>query len=239
LAFGRHPPDNELVIDATTDIVVALDRRGHTVVQRMRCEVPMLVRVIGNCGPTLSLAMVNGAAGPLGGDRLRFQLEVGPGSSVAVCSVAAAIAQPGPRGGASDLVVDLVVGDDATLEWHPQPTVSVAGSNHRVSMRLSATGSSTVTLREGVSLGRLGEPPGRFALHERVTIDGIAVLDHETVFAPGSLMGPGANGRGRSMTTEVLIGAALPPENVEVTDTCLRSVVHLSPCCALVTTRTL
>lgn len=227
------------MIDATTDIEVALDRRGYTVVRRMRCEVPLLVRVIGNRGPTLDLAMVNGAAGPLGGDRLRLRLEVGPGSSVTVCSVAAAMAQPGPRGEASDLVVDLVVGDDATLDWHPQPTVSVVGSDHRVSMRVAATDTSTVTVREGVSLGRQGERPGRFALRERITIDGIAVLDHETVFAPGSLMGPGANGRGRSMTTEVVIGSVLPPNEIEVTDDCLRSTVHLSPRCALVTTRAL
>jgi urease accessory protein len=134
-------------------------------------------------------------------------------------------------------VVELVVGEQAMLDWCPQPTVSVVGSDHRSIVRLSATSSSTVTMREGVSLGRHGEPPGRFALRERVTIDGLAVLDHETVFAPGSLMGPGAQGRARSMTTEVVVGAVLPKPSVEVTAGCLRSTVHLSPLCALVTTR--
>ena len=70
--------------------------------------------------------------------------------------------------------------------WHPEPTVSVMGSDHHTMVRLSATSSSTVTMREGVSLGRHGEPSGRFTLRERVTIDGLAVLDHETVFAPGA-----------------------------------------------------
>ena len=66
-------------------------------------------------------------------------------------------------------------------------------------------------MREGVSLGRSGEPPGRLALRQRVTIDGDAVLDHETVFAPGALLGPGAQGAsGRNSTTEVVIGAVLP-----------------------------
>lgn len=198
----------------------------------------MLVRVIGQPSSALTLAMVNGAAGPLGGDRLRFRLQVGPGAHVAVCSVAAAMAQPGPRGEPSELSVDLVVGNEATLDWHPQPTVSVIGSDHRVVVRLSATSTSTVTMREGVSLGRTAEMPGRFALRERVTIDGLAVLDHETVFAPGALMGPGAQGSGRTLTTEVVIGAVLPQPSVEVNDHCLRSSVHLSPICALVTTRT-
>jgi urease accessory protein len=226
------------VIDATTEIEVGLDCRGHTVVRRMRCEVPMLVRVVDEPGRKLRLAMVNGAAGPLGGDRLRFRLEVGPGADVAVCSVAAAMAQPGPRGEPSELSVDLVVGQEAILDWHPQPTVSVMGSDHRVVVRLSTTSTSRVTMREGVSLGRNCELSGRFALRERVTIDGLAVLDHETVFAPGALMGPGAQGSGRSLTTEVVIGGVLPQSSVEVTDRCLRSAVHLSPICALVTTRT-
>jgi urease accessory protein len=203
----------------------------------MYCEVPMLVRVIDEPGPSLTLAMINGAAGPLGGDTLHFRLQVGAGARVVVVSVAAAIAQPGPLGEPSELAVDLLVGDGAVLDWHPQPTVSVVGSDHRVVVRLVAAGSATVAMRECVSLGRSGEPPGRFTLSERVTIDGRAVLHHETSFAPGALLGAGAQGRGRNMSTEVLIGAVLPPPAVDVSDCCLRSTVHLSPVCALVTTR--
>jgi urease accessory protein len=228
--------DVDVMIDATTEIEVGLDSRGRSAVTRMRCEVPMLVRVIDQVGPMLSLAMVNGAAGPLGGDRLRFRLELGPDTKVALCSVAATMAQPGARGEASELLVDVVVGDRAMLNWHPQPTVSVMGSDHRVVVRVWAKSSSTVSLREGVSLGRRDEPPGRFALRERVTIDDVAVLDHETMFAPGALLGPGAQGARRMMTTEVVVGAVLPAPCVEVTDHRLRSAVHLSPLCALVTT---
>jgi urease accessory protein len=224
------------MIDATTEIEVGLDARGHTVVRRMRCEVPMLVRVVGEPDPVLTLAMVNGAAGPLGGDRLRFRLDLQPETRVSVRSVAAAMAQPGPRGERSELAVDLVVGDGATLDWRPQPTVSVAGSDHRTVVRLSATGSSTVTMCEVVSLGRHGEPPGRMALRQRVTIDGTAVLDHETVFARGALLGPGAQGSGRMVTSEVVVGAVLPQPGAEVTDGCVRATFHLSPRCALVTT---
>jgi urease accessory protein len=197
----------------------------------------MLVRVVAESGPMLRLAMVSGAAGPLGGDRLRFRLDVGPGAHVSVCSVAASIAQPGPRGESSELVVDLTVGDAATLVWQPLPTISVMGSDHRVVMRLSATTSSTVTMGEGVSLGRRGEPSGRFALRERVTIDNVAVLDHETQFAPGALVGPGAQGAGATMTALVVIGEVLPQPCVSVGDGCMHSAVHLSPNCALVTTR--
>jgi len=198
----------------------------------------MLARVVGHPSASmLTLAMVNGAAGPLGGDRLKFRLHVGPGAHVTVCSVAAAMAQPGSRGEQSELSIEIAVGEDATLDWRPEPTVSVMGSDHRVDVRLSTTGTSMVSMREGVSLGRSGEPPGRFALHERVTIDGLAVLDHETVFAPGALLGPGANGGGRSMTSLVVVGSDLPTPCVDVSEHCMRSSVELSHNCALVTTR--
>ena len=59
-------------MDATTEIEIALDDRGRTIVRQMRCEAPLLVRVTDGDGPALRLALVNGAAGPLGGDRLRF-----------------------------------------------------------------------------------------------------------------------------------------------------------------------
>ena len=110
------------------------------------------------------------------------------------------------------------------------------GSDHRVVVRLATTKSSTVAMRERVSLGRRGEPPGRFALRERVTIDGVAVLDHATEFAPGALLGPGGQGSGTTMTTEVVIGAVLPPPRVSVAEGCMCSAVHLAPNCALVTT---
>ena len=225
------------MIEASTEIVVGLDRRGQSVVQRMHCEAPMLVRVVGGSSQLLELAMVNGAAGPLGGDRLCFRLEVREGARVSVRSVAAAMAQPGPRGEPSHLAVELVVGAAATLDWRPQPTVSVIGSDHRTTMRLESTGSSIVTMREEVSLGRHEEPPGRFTLRERVVIDDLAVLDHETTFATGALMGPGGQGAQRCMSTEVIIGSCLPDPTAVVTDDCLHSTVHLSPICALMVSR--
>ena len=222
-------------MDATTEIEVALDGRGNTVVRRMQCEAPLLVRAVEAGGPTLHLAMVNGAAGPLGGDRLTFRLHVGAGASVDVRSVTAAMAQPGPSGEPSTLTIDLVVDDDATLHWSPQPMVSVIGSDHRTVMSLSATSTSVVTMREGISLGRHGEASGRLAMRQRVTIDAVAVLDHETVFAPGALSGPGAHGDGRTVTSAVHIGPDLPPPCSTVTPSSVSATFHLSPIGALTT----
>src|SRR5258706_12112520 len=217
------------MIEASTTVVAGVDRRGHSVVRRMHCEVPMLLRVVDEHEPTLHLAMVSGAAGPLGGDRLHFRLELEPGAQVSVRSVAAAMAQPGAHGERSELTVDLVVAAGACLDWKPQSTISVVGSDHRSTMRLEASASATVSMFEGASLGRLGEPAGRFALRERVTIDGVRVLDHETVFAPGALSGPGAQGPGRCMSTQVLIGSCLPLPRAFVAHGCLPATGHGAP----------
>ncbi|MEQ1699031.1 MAG: urease accessory protein UreD [Ilumatobacteraceae bacterium] len=222
---------------ATTTIEVGLDARGHTVAHRIECEVPLLVRVADTPGPVLTLLLVNGAAGPLGGDRLRFRLEVGPGAHVIVRSVAATMAQPGPSGEPSSLDIELVVGGEATLDWAPEPIVSVQHSRHRTSMHLTAAATSTVSAREVVSLGRHRESPGHLALHQRVTIDGSDVLRHDTVFAAGPRLGPGAHGTGRTMSSEVLVGTYLPSPMSEVTPQRVHAVFHLSPVCALLTTR--
>ena len=73
-------------MEASTELVVERDRSGHSVLARSSCEVPLLFRVADHDGTELHLSWVNGAAGPLGGDRLRLHLRVGPGASVRVRS---------------------------------------------------------------------------------------------------------------------------------------------------------
>lgn len=223
-------------MDATTAVEVDLDATGRSVVRRMHCEAPLLVRVADEPGPGVTLLLVGGAAGPLGGDRLRFDLRVGAGCLVVVRSVAAALAQPGPRGEHSELDVEITVGAQATLDWSPEPTVSVIGSDHRVRLRLAVDATGTTAFTERISLGRHAEAGGRLALRQRVEIAGDAVLDHETVFQPGALSGPGAHGPWRSVDSTVVIGCELPEPTAHVSATCARAVMHLSARCALVTT---
>jgi urease accessory protein len=224
-------------VHATTTIETALDAHGRTVASRLQCDVPLLVRVADTPRPDLNLLLVNGAAGPLGGDHLRFRLEVGPGTHVTVRSVAATMAQPGPTGEPSLLEVELVVHERATLDWAPEPMVSVCGSHHRTTMHLSASDTATVSVRERVSLGRHGEAPGHLQLHQRVTIDDVDVLRHDTEFDAGALLGVGAQGAWRSMCSEVRIGTDLPAPTSGVRPDMVYAVFHLSPICALMTTR--
>lgn len=221
---------------ATTEVEVGLHATGRSVVRTLRCEAPLLVRVADQDGPSLTLLLVGGAAGPLGGDRLRFALTVGAGCHVVVRSVAASLAQPGPRGDHSELDIEVNVGAEATLHWVPEPTVSVTGSDHRIRLRLAVAGTGAVTFDERLSLGRHEEMSGRLSLRQRVEIAGEAVLDHETVFQPGALAGPGAHGPWRSVSSTVMIGSQLPEPAAHVSTACATATMHLSSRCALVTT---
>jgi len=224
---------------ARTDVEVGLDARGHTVVRRLHCEVPLLVREADEPGPTLALLLVNGAAGPLGGDVLRFRLTVADGASVRVRSVAASMAQPGPRGDPSSLHVEVTVGSGASLDWCPQPTISVEGSVHRTVTTLLAAPDSTIRWTDDIVLGRHREPPGTILQRLRLEVGDDVVLDHDLHLADGALRGPGANGPYRMLRSALLVADDAPREATTHTDGCaLHGTFPLAPRCALITTLT-
>ena len=191
---------------AFTVVEVGLDGRGRSVVSAVRCEAPLLVRTDG-AGDGLTVVLVGGAAGPLGGDELEFVMRVGDGASVTVRSVAAMLAQPGPHGGPSAMRTLIEVGSRATLDWETQPIISVAGSDHHAGTRLLVADGATVRFAEAVLLGRHDEVPGRLAVRQRLEVCGGVVLDHEVVLGTGGPVGPGAHGDVRWMQSEIVVGA--------------------------------
>jgi urease accessory protein len=81
--------------------VVALAGRGRTRLATLRSEAPLLLRPTGPAGDGgVRVHLVGGAAGPLGGDRLRLEIEVGPEACLCLRTVAASVALPGPAGAA-------------------------------------------------------------------------------------------------------------------------------------------
>lgn len=228
---------------ASTRIDVRVGPTGRSVLHAVHCEAPLLVRSGDAVNGLLHLWLVGGAAGPLGGDELQLELRVGDGASVVVRSVAAQLVQPGPSGLASSLAVHADVGDGATLDWDPEPTVSVAGSVHRTTTLLRVHQAARVRWTDRVALGRDGEPPGRLVLHQRVERAGRVVLDHCVEFADGALRGPGAHGPARHAVTTVVLGPEAPSEpaatvSATASPTALRAVLPIARCAALVTSST-
>ncbi|MEX0847974.1 MAG: urease accessory protein UreD [Ilumatobacteraceae bacterium] len=220
---------------ASTELEVGLDAVGASVLRRMHCEVPLVVRV-DTGADELTIVIVNGAAGPLGGDELHLSLVVADGARVRVRSVAASMAQPGPTDAWSTTLTRLVVGEGAHLDWDLEPTISVCGSRHRARTTLDVAATGSATVAESVWLGRHGQDPGVLALRQRVTEAGRAVLDHETVLGAGRL-GPGAHGPWRWVRSVITIGDdACATAAATVADGRADAVFPLAPRCSLATT---
>lgn len=152
---------------------------GHTVVTSIRAGQHVAAR---QTGPG-QVHLVGTAAGPLGGDEVQIAIRLGPGAGLDVRSVGATIVQPGLREAASDLRLQLQIGDDAQLNVALEPTVVIHRAEHRAVTEVELAGAGQVRLLEQVLLGRSGEPGGTWTGSTRATRDGWPLLSH-TVHSP-------------------------------------------------------
>jgi urease accessory protein len=150
------------------------------------------------------LYLVASGAGPVGGDDLQLDVEVGCGASLAVRSAAASIVLPGPSGRASSLRVRALV--SGSLRWEPEPTILVAGCDHRTTTTIELAAGATLLWREVVVLGRHDERTG--SLLQRIHVDrgGAPLLRSELPVGP---RWPGAEGpagtNGSLVVTSLLV----------------------------------
>jgi len=129
--------------------------------------------------------VVGSAAGPVGGDELDLRLEVAPGARVSIGTVAATIVWPGPDGQGSTASLTIDVGAGAHVDWHPCPTISVAGSDHHMSTIVHLGRGASCRVVEELALGRGEEAGGRLDAIVRIERDGAPVVHHRERFGPG------------------------------------------------------
>ncbi|MFG2078407.1 urease accessory protein UreD [Nonomuraea maritima] len=179
---------------------------GRTVVSRLASAPPLTLR---QTGPH-TVHLVSTAAGPLGGDRLALDVDVAPGTTLELGSVASTLVLPGD--GPSELVVTARVGTGATLRFAPEPTVLATGCDHRVAVRLTVEAGANVSWREEIVLGRHGEPSGRCLARFDATLDGLPLLRQEfTAGDPALDSSPALYGTARCIGTTFLTAHAAEP----------------------------
>jgi len=179
---------------ATARIVAEADGRGGTRLAVLRGESPLLLRRTGprSGAGCVTVHLVGGAAGPLPGDELRLDVEVGPGAQLDVHSVAASLALPGrPGTAASRLEVYAAVAAGAKLRWLPEPLIAAAGCRHvaRTDVRVAAGG--TLVWREDLVCGRHGEPSGSVHCDVTIRYADATLYRHELAVGPDA---PGWSG---------------------------------------------
>ena len=144
-------------------------------------EPPLLPR---RTGPA-TVHLVGGAAGPLGGDDLRLEIEVEAGAELTVRSVAAQIALPGrPGTPPSRLEVHARVGPGATLRWLPEPLIAAAGCDHRAITHVEVAAGGRLLWRDDLAFGRHGEPSGSLRTRALFRYAGRTVYRHDLAVGP-------------------------------------------------------
>lgn len=149
-----------------------------------------------------------GAAGPLGGDAVDMEVDVGGGAAIDVRTVAATLVLPGPTGAPSTSDYAISVGGGGRLRWLPEPTVAVRGCDHRAVTRIDLPAGAGLVWREELVLGRHHEEGG--SVLQRLEIDraGAPLLRTEHAFGPrwpGST-GPAGSAGHRAVGTLVVVG---------------------------------
>lgn len=207
---------NRLVIGATpargASVAPARPSSGEraTIVD-LRIEPPVHARLAG--GRVLFGAS---AAGPVGGDDIEIDVAIEPGVAADVGTVGATMVLPSRCGAASRTATAIRVGAGAHLRWRPEPTISVAGSQHTASLVVDLDDAATCHVVEEVALGRSGEASGSFASVLRVERAGWPLVHHAECFGPEQA-GAGSVAAGPSaghLITVVGVGPAPPLEPI-------------------------
>jgi urease accessory protein len=194
-------------VKASAHIVAEADPAGATRLTTLAGQAPLLLRRTGPRGPTATVHLVGGAAGPIGGDRLGTLVEVGAGAGVRVESVAASVALPGPHGSESHTEIRARIQTGGSLVWSPRPLIAACGARHRTDSRIDLWAGARLVWREEIVLGRSGEAPGSIAARLRVRHAGHPLIDHDLALGPdhpGSL-GPAVTGGHRAVGTILIV----------------------------------
>lgn len=171
---------------ATARIVARATGTGTTSLPELRSAVPIVLRRTGGPGPGALVHLVGGAAGPLGGDRLRLEIVVGPGAVLGIRSVAATVVLPGRTGEPSAWDIDVRVEAGGLLDYAPEPMVAAAGAHHLTRTRIDLAEGAGLRWREELVCGRHGEEPGTARTELMVRHDGRPLLAHALTVGPGA-----------------------------------------------------
>ncbi len=159
--------------------------------------------------PVPEVVFLNTAGGLTGGDRLSFDLALGPGVR-AVGTTQTAERAYASLGGRAVMSVGLRLAEGAMLDWLPQETILFDRSALSRRTRVEMGSGSRLVLAEIVVLGRkaMGETVARLRLDDRREVwrAGVPVLVEPLRLTDATLAcGPAALGAARAIATVALV----------------------------------
>jgi urease accessory protein len=188
---------------ATARVVASCDAAGQTRLTVLRGEAPLLPRQTG----VNEVHFVGGAAGPLGGDHLRIEVEVGAGATLRLGSVAATLALPGRDGALSRLEVHATVATAGRLVWLPEPLIAAYRCRHETLSTVELADSASLVWREELVCGRHAEESGDARLATVVSCAGRPLYHNELSVGPSApgWSGPAVLGTARVYASLLLV----------------------------------
>lgn len=200
-----------------------------TRISGLRAQAPLVPRPTGASGhepfidrdpDAARIALTSGAAGPLGGDHYRFDVDVGDGSSLLIREVSATLVLPGVHGHPSLLETHAHVGEAATLVWIPEPVIAAKGCRHTHRVDIDLADDARLFYREELVLGRHGEDPGDLSSALTVRRGGAGLSIQRFDLGPNSpgFNSPAVAGPGLGVGSIVIVDpeGGLPSETVVI-----------------------
>lgn len=167
-----------------------------------------------------TLWLVGSGASPVGEDSIRLRVDVGPGVSAAVRSVAATVIYAA-RGAGTRWDTEIHVAAGATLDWRPEPVVLTERARHRSTTTVHAAAGAQVALDEVVVLGRAAEALGALTSTLTVRVDHAPVLLTSIDTSLPGWSGPAGAGQASVVAHRLCLGGLdaptperMPPDTV-------------------------
>lgn len=191
-----------------------------SVISTLHAESPLLLRLTRRSGPepwevpgAARVSLTAGAAGPIGGDDYRLDIDVGAGSALVLGEVSPTLLLPGSDGAASRYTVTARVGADATLIWLAEPLIAARGCNHTQRIRIDLHATARLVLREELLLGRYGERCGNVVQHSTVVRDDRTLHRADLAVGPAAIGcdGPAVLGGARAVGSVLAVDPAWQP----------------------------
>nr|MDT0656491.1 urease accessory protein UreD [Micromonospora sp. DSM 115978] len=196
---------------ARARIVATADGPRGTRLTMLYGEPPLLPRRTGpGHADEAQVHLIGGAAGPLGGDVLAIDVEVGEGARLCVRGVAASLALPGAGGGPSRLTVTARVAAGGRLRWLTEPLIGAARCDHVSRSVVELAEGAALVWREELVCGRFGETSGDVRLITTVRYAGRTLLRNDLAVGPRTAGwdGPAVLGGARAAGTVVVVDPA-------------------------------
>ncbi|MGI8411438.1 MAG: urease accessory protein UreD [Solirubrobacteraceae bacterium] len=170
-------------------VTICVQRRGaRSIVTGCSGTAPLAPRVVtGEREDWAQVVMVSTVAGPLPGDEVSIEIEIGPGARLNLCSAAATIAYPRWGAGRERRSIQRLrctIAAGGRLAWRQAELVLTSGARHesRVDLRLRADAAAMV--QETIIRGRHGEPGGSLLASLCCDLEGRALLRESVVVEP-------------------------------------------------------